>query len=108
MIEQGYWAIREVGTNKYLPAGRKTGFTHDEPVDASKKPPRLFTSSQAAIYALAWWMKGKVTLHSRYTSNFFGNEDDGEDWKTEEVPERKLKKMQIVRVHLVVNGKEAA
>ena len=91
---QRFYAIREKGTNRYLPeVGR--GYTHSEPEAFSV--PRLFLDKAGAKRALTWWRKGATTVtHTKSTSiEWMGYEYD-EDWHTEEKPDRQTVPMEIV------------
>lgn len=56
-----YYAIRQAGTNNYLPlpnsVGKGRGNTRCEPTE--KGIPRLFTSKDSALRSLILWRQGK-------------------------------------------------
>lgn len=57
-----YYAIRHKPTGGFLPQGnkkRRGGFTNDEPVLATVRPPRLFMKPHHAADALRWWLEGR-------------------------------------------------
>lgn len=95
-----YYAIREIGTNNYLPASkRKSGFTHDEPVDIYVHPPRIFKTKQHAQMALNWWIEGEFEQTSSVGYDSFYEDEVSID----KIPgtERTNRKMEIVQIRLM-------
>lgn len=89
------YAIKEISTGKFMPAGRGRGFTHDEPKPAGARvAPRLFVTKRAAACALTWWLKG--TCNAWYSDGYPVGPDDS-------IPQphtRKAKDMKVVPVTL--------
>lgn len=96
------YAIRRKPDGWMLPAGRKKGFTHDEPQDPSKRAPRLFTRVVYARSALREWLKGETTV--RYCNDGWDGAGDDEKWETSPRPDRKAEDMEVVVVRLSVMG----
>ncbi len=87
------FAIREKGTDKYLPLSKLgRGGSSLEPTPVSKAQPRLFKSERAAKSALGHWLRGELQC-TRY-------EDGGEVHKLIPKPHRIREKMEIIRVVL--------
>lgn len=70
------YAIKEKGTDNYLPSHRGTGYTFDEPeLNGGKYGPRLHISKRAAINTLSAWCIGNWDKKPHYnfekeTTNF--------------------------------------
>lgn len=96
------FAIRHIPTGNFLPSGRSRGFTHDEPMSPSVKPPRLFTSRRGAHLALRAWLAGEwtETFSSSYDEWGGGVEPDGHE--IEARPHRRASEMEIVEIGLSV------
>ncbi|UFK26614.1 hypothetical protein [Roseobacter phage RDJL3] len=99
-----FYIIKDLDTGDYMPnplgrGGR--GGTHQELAPAgSGVPPRLYTSSQSAFASLRWWLKGRTSVTQVcYSDPFEGSECD-ESWHTEDVPERRLKNMDVVELEI--------
>jgi hypothetical protein len=91
------YAIREKGTQKYLPAMkngriRMRGFSNTDPVEGV--PPRLFPTKRSAENALIAWLQGSWEMHQT-RSGWYG---EGVDIYPEPTPvrERMREKMEIV------------
>lgn len=97
-----YYAIQEVGTDRFLPASKKgRGFTQDEPTSHLVRPPRLFLKPGPARQALNWWKKGYSyqLWDTRY--NDYGSE--AEDYvETKHVPERDSVNLEVVGIEAIV------
>jgi len=101
------YAIRQKSTGNFLPQAhkaRKGGFTHDEPVLASDKLPRLFSLPRHAKQAMNWWLAGVTSAYHYQTGSPWDIPDWEEGIKTVPVQERKADDMEIVTVRLTVIG----
>lgn len=90
------WAIREMGTDNYLPDCRCVTQVEPIPVQSHGLLPKLYATRKGAALALYWWRKGRFTTrHARpsydtmYPETYIGYDV---------VPERAEKKMELVRV----------
>lgn len=95
-----FYIVKDLDTGDYIhnQCERSRGFTNDELARAnSGARPRLFTSQASAFAALRWWLAGRTSV-MQVGSFEFGDCD--ESWHTEEVPERKLKNMDVVPLEL--------
>jgi len=99
MIE--VYAIREKGTEKYLPALKKgrmriRGFSFTQPME--KEAPRLFHTKRSAENALTTWLQGHWEIHTS-VSGMFGEDVDIYPAPTL-VEGRKREAMEIVKFTL--------
>lgn len=85
------YAIRQKGTNCYLPAAR-IGHTYDEPVSICHATPRLFDTKRAALAALTAWAKGHAVRR--------GNGSNIVDYTP--VPHRDKKSFYVVALRISV------
>lgn len=99
-----YYAIREKGTQRYLPERWGTGYTQAEP--SAGPQPRLLQTERAAHLALTAWAKGRA--HRVFVTRGGGGILDipdeypaGVDY--DPVEGRSRDKMEIVPVKLVVD-----
>lgn len=104
MTTYKFYAIREVGTNKFLPKFRNNAATHYELTNT--QPPRLFKAVQHAKLALTAWKKGKA--HMDYGDTYgigsvfeLGNEPSPA-LIYQPAPERESVQLEIVEVQLLV------
>lgn len=101
-----YYAIRDKRAFKTLPnygtrKGRG-GWTNDEPVSPSIVPPRLFMQRHHAERALKAWLKGVHYVKIKRSHDFFGNEDDREEFHVRPAPERCADDMEVVEVTMQI------
>jgi len=95
------YAIRQKSTGHFLPQARyarRGGFTHDEPVPATERPPRLFSLARHAKCALTNWLPGSTEVITTYS---YDGEPDF-DFKTTPKPDRKIEDMEVVPAKLVI------
>lgn len=81
------WVIREVGTMRFI--GNYRSGSHYEPVTASQKAPRFFSSVRSAEGFIAQWRRGSIVSWG----------DDG--IKCKALPHRKDTKFEIIQLQLV-------
>jgi hypothetical protein len=95
-----YWAIRHKPSGGFLPAGRKRGFTHDQP--STELPPRLFTKRRAAKAALRCWLMGDWKEETSGGSSYYGDDYDIYPVPPSKPPaDRKPEEMEVVMLLLV-------
>lgn len=99
------YAIRHIPTGNFLPSGRGRGFTHDEPLPATSKPPRLFLSRRGAHLALKAWLEGEAKEIYSYDADFGNRETIGVIYEPR--PDRIPSEMEIVEVNLSIVPPEA-
>lgn len=91
------FAIRHKPNGSFLPAGRRRGFTHDEPTLA--KPPRLFLKVGPAKCALKAWLQGE--WHEKWEYSFEGDPQDVYPCPDGKPHNRKAEDMEIVEFRLM-------
>ena len=95
------WAIREKGTEKYLPAMKRgricvRGFTSTEPTEGV--PPRLFPTKRSVENALTAWLQGQWEMHQIQSGWYDEDVDTYPEPKAVEGRKREL--MEIVKFNL--------
>lgn len=84
--------LRQKGTEKYIPARKGRGGSHDEPVET--KTPRIFTSLRAAVAFRGQWKLGAVTV--RRSGDIFDYE---EDVQVKHLPHRDTLDLEVVTLY---------
>jgi len=91
------FAIREKGTDRFLPDLPGRGYTHTEPTEG--KMPRYFPAKRNARLALGAWLKGAATTDLATDWETAAVEDCGISYRP--VPGRLADKMEIVEFNLI-------
>lgn len=96
-----YFAVREKGTNNFLPyIHKKRGNSFQIPCDANYHPMRLFKSAWAAKCALIAWLRGEHIRHLTSSVSSLDGPDCDEYVEVRFKPERKEENMEIVEVEV--------
>lgn len=95
------FALRQIGTNKFMPARKGRGYSNDEPIEnGGELGPRLFFSRIGARNALSQWRRGSVERRTI---------DDGFDYdevlRVVPKPHRAALDIEIVEFDLIEVGK---
>lgn len=99
------FAIREEGTNRYMPAHKtgKGGFSHDEPQEnGGEFGPRLLHSKRAANAAISNWRQGYWAMVCIDGGRTWEGIDEGETWELQPSPVagRESIKLEVVEFNL--------
>lgn len=89
-----YFAIREKGSDKFIPLPKKIGCGYTQVEVSDSEPPRLFTEPRKAQMALREWLKG-------YQYNEW-NYDAYEGPFVKETPHRLKENMEIVEIRIQI------
>lgn len=94
------YAIREIGTEKYMPLhrGARRGFSHDNPTEGGGDyGPRLFDTAMGAKNAISGWCRGKF----KNSVHDYGDGNTYEELEVEPVAGRHREKLEVVCFKLV-------
>ena len=95
-VQGTYYAIQQVSTGLFLPAGGKGLGGHTRQVPTDTRPPRLFMKRRYAVRAMQMWCEGQY--YERSYASYFGESDV--EFGVTKVAGRSLADMQVVALTL--------